>query len=112
MVSVWYLMGALTLGGVVLNEKISRMAFALYILFISMASAHHLLVDPGFGPSWKVWNTSYAMYLAVLASMVHGCTVPAGMELGQRLRGFVKGKSPLRKGHSRFWTVCRCSSSQ
>lgn len=92
MVSVWYLMAALTLGGVVLNEKVSRMAFALYILFISMASAHHLLVDPGFSPSWKVWNTSYAMYLAVLASMVHGFTVPAGMEMGQRLQGFVKGK--------------------
>jgi cytochrome c oxidase subunit 1 len=92
MVAVWYLMAGLTLGGVVINEKVSRTAFALYILFISMASAHHLLVDPGFGPSWKVWNTSYAMYLAVLASMVHGFTVPAGMEMGQRLQGFVKGK--------------------
>jgi cytochrome c oxidase subunit 1 len=91
-VSVWYLLAGLTVGGVVVNEKVSRMAFALYILFISMASAHHLLVDPGFGPSWKVWNTSYAMYLAVLASMVHGFTVPAGIEMGQRLRGFVKGK--------------------
>jgi cytochrome c oxidase subunit 1 len=91
MVSVWYLLGALTIGSVVLNEKVSRSAFVLYVLFISMASAHHLLVDPGFGPAWKVWNTSYAMYLAVLASMVHGFTVPAGMELGQRLRGLTKG---------------------
>jgi cytochrome c oxidase subunit I len=87
-VSIWYLLAALTVGGVVVNEKISRMAFALYILFISMASAHHLLVDPGMGPAWKVWNTSYAMYLAVLASMVHGFTVPAGIEFGQRLRGY------------------------
>jgi len=92
MVSVWYLLGALTVGSVVINEKISRTAFVLYVLFISMASAHHLLVDPGMGPAWKVWNTSYAMYLAVLASMIHGFTVPAGLELGQRLRGFVKGK--------------------
>jgi cytochrome c oxidase subunit 1 len=91
MVSLWYLLGALTVGAVVLNEKISRTAFVLYVLFISMASAHHLLVDPGFGPAWKVWNTSYAMYLAVLASMIHGFTVPAGMEVGQRLRGFGKG---------------------
>jgi cytochrome c oxidase subunit 1 len=90
-VAIWYLMAALTVGGVVLNEKISRMAFVLYILFISMASAHHLLVDPGMGPAWKVWNTSYAMYLAVLASMVHGFTVPAGIEMGQRLRGYTKG---------------------
>jgi cytochrome c oxidase subunit 1 len=56
-----------------------------------MASAHHLLVDPGMGPAWKVWNTSYAMYLAVLASMIHGFTVPAGMEVGQRMRGLTKG---------------------
>jgi cytochrome c oxidase subunit I len=90
-VSIWYLLAGLTVGGVVVNEKISRMAFVLYILFISMASAHHLLVDPGMGPAWKIWNTSYAMYLAVLASMVHGFTVPAGIEMGQRLRGYTRG---------------------
>ena len=91
MVSIWYLLGALTVGAVVLNEKISRTAFVLYILFISMASAHHLLVDPGFSSSWKVVNTSYFMYMAVLASMLHGFTVPAGVEVGQRLRGVTQG---------------------
>src|SRR5512138_2179996 len=90
-VSVWYLLAALTVGGVVVNEKVSRTAFVLYVLFISMASAHHLLVDPGMGPAWKIWNTSYAMYLAVLASMIHGFTVPAGIETGQRLRGYTNG---------------------
>ncbi len=91
MVSIWYLLGALTVGAVVVNEKISRTAFVLYIGFISMASAHHLLVDPGFGPEWKIVNTSYFMYMAVLASMLHGFTVPAGIELGMRLRGFTQG---------------------
>jgi len=91
MVSIWYLLATLTVGGVVLNQKISRTAFVLYILFISMASAHHLLVDPGMGAAWKVWNTSYFMYMAVLASMIHGFTVPAGIELGMRLRGFTQG---------------------
>ncbi len=91
MVAIWYMLGALTVGSVVLNEKISRSAFVLYILFISMASAHHLLVDPGFSSAWKIVNTSYFMYMAVLASMVHGFTVPAGMELGMRLRGFTDG---------------------
>jgi cytochrome c oxidase subunit 1 len=91
MVAVWYLLGGLTVGAVVVNEKVSRSAFFLYVLFISMASAHHLLVDPGMGPAWKIWNTSYAMYLAVLASMIHGFTVPAGIETGMRLRGYVKG---------------------
>lgn len=91
MVAIWYMLGALTVGAVVLNEKVSRSAFFLYILFISMASAHHLLVDPGWGPAWKIVNTSYFMYMAVLASMVHGFTVPAGMELGMRLRGYTSG---------------------
>lgn len=91
MVAIWYLLGALTVGAAVLNEKVSRSAFVLYILFISLASAHHLLVDPGFSPAWKIVNTSYFMYMAVLASMVHGFTVPAGMELGMRLRGFTQG---------------------
>jgi len=91
MVAIWYMLGALTIGAVVVNEKISRTAFVLYILFISMASAHHLLVDPGFGPAWKIVNTSYFMYMAVLASMIHGFTVPAGMELGMRLRGYTNG---------------------
>ncbi|MFP5354082.1 MAG: cbb3-type cytochrome c oxidase subunit I [Gemmatimonadota bacterium] len=91
MVAIWYMLAALTVGGVVLNEKVSRAAFVLYILFISMASAHHLLVDPGFGPAWKIVNTSYFMYMAVLASMIHGFTVPAGMELGMRLRGYTDG---------------------
>jgi cytochrome c oxidase subunit 1 len=91
MVSIWYLLGGLTVGAVVLNEKISRTAFVLYILFISMASAHHLLVDPGFSPAWKVVNTSYFMYMAVLASLLHGFTVPAGVEVGQRLRGATQG---------------------
>src|SRR5687768_2201396 len=91
MVSSWYMLGALTIGAVVLNEKISRSAFVLYILFISMASAHHLLVDPGMGPAWKITNTSYFMYMAVLASMLHGFTVPAGMEVGMRLRGYTSG---------------------
>jgi len=114
MVAVWYLMGALTMGSVVVNQKISRWAFVLYVLFISMASAHHLLVDPGMGPGWKVWNTSYAMYLAVLASMIHGFTVPAGMEMGMRLRGYTKGRFEwLRKapwsdpGFSGTWlSIC------
>ncbi|MBL0173169.1 MAG: cbb3-type cytochrome c oxidase subunit I [Gemmatimonadaceae bacterium] len=91
MVAIWYMLGALTVGSVVLNEKVSRSAFVLYIMFISMASAHHLLVDPGFSSAWKIVNTSYFMYMAVLASMVHGFTVPAGMELGMRLRGYNDG---------------------
>ncbi len=91
MVAVWYLLGTLTIGATPINEKVSRWAFVLYILFINLASAHHLLVDPQLSPAWKVWNTSYGMYLAVLASMIHGMTVPASIEVAQRRSGLGKG---------------------
>ncbi len=74
-----------------LSEKVSRGAFLLYILFLQLASAHHLLVDPGISSEWKVFNTSYAMYLAVLASMIHGLTVPGSIEVAQRAKGYTKG---------------------
>jgi cytochrome c oxidase subunit 1 len=91
MVSIWYLLGTLTVGSKPLNQAVCRGAFVLYILFINVASAHHLLVDPGVGAGWKIWNTSYAMYLAVLASMIHGFTVPASIEVAMRKKGFNRG---------------------
>jgi len=91
MVAIWYLIGNITTGAKPLNEAVCRSAFVLYILFINLASAHHLLVDPGVGAAWKIWNTSYAMYLAVLASMIHGFTVPASVEVAMRGRGYVRG---------------------
>ncbi|MEO6995550.1 MAG: cbb3-type cytochrome c oxidase subunit I [Lacunisphaera sp.] len=91
MVTVWYLLSHIVLGSRPINEAVCRSAFVLYILFINLASAHHLLVDPGVGSAWKIWNTSYAMYLAVLASMVHGFTVPAGVEIAMREKGYTNG---------------------
>jgi cytochrome c oxidase subunit 1 len=91
MVSVWYLLATLSVGAKPLNQAVCRGAFVLYILFINLASAHHILVDPGVGASWKIWNTSYAMYLAVLASMIHGFTVPASVELAMRSKGYTRG---------------------
>ena len=91
MVSVWYLLSTLTVGARPLNQAVCRGAFILYIFFINLASAHHLLVDPGVGAGWKIWNTSYAMYLAVLASLIHGFTVPASIEVAQRRNGHDKG---------------------
>ncbi len=90
-VSVWYAIAALTFGAKPLSEKVSRMAFLMYILFLQLASAHHLLAEPGLSSEWKIFNTSYAMYLAVLGSMIHGLTVPGSIEAAQRARGYTKG---------------------
>jgi len=90
-VAVWYAVAAIVFGAKPLSEKVSRGAFLLYILFLQLASAHHLLVDPGLTSNWKIFNTSYAMYLAVLASMVHGLTVPGSIEAAQREKGHNHG---------------------
>ena len=90
-VSIWYLIVGILFGARPMSEKVSRAAFLLYILFLQLASAHHILVDPGISSEWKVFNTSYAMYLAVLASMIHGLTVPGSMEVAQRAKGLTKG---------------------
>ncbi|HUG76816.1 MAG TPA: cbb3-type cytochrome c oxidase subunit I [Burkholderiales bacterium] len=90
-VSVWYAIAAIVFGAKPMSEKVSRTAFLLYILFLQLASAHHLLTDPGLTSNWKIFNTSYAMYLAVLASMVHGLTVPGAIEVAQREKGYDHG---------------------
>ena len=90
-VAIWYLIAALIVGAKPLSEKVSRTAFLMYILFLQLASAHHLLAEPGLDASWKIVNTSYLMYLAVLGSMVHGLTVPGAIEAAQRKNGYNKG---------------------
>jgi cytochrome c oxidase subunit 1 len=90
-VSIWYLVAAVAFGAKPMSKSVSRFAFLLYILFLQLASAHHLLSDPGLSAEWKVFNTSYFMYFAVLASMIHGLTVPGAIEAAQRQKGYTKG---------------------
>ncbi|MBK6728432.1 MAG: cbb3-type cytochrome c oxidase subunit I [Xanthomonadales bacterium] len=90
-ISIWYAVAAIAFGARPMSERVSRGAFLLYILFLQLASAHHLLADPGMSTEWKVVNTSYFMYFAVLASMIHGLTVPGAMEVAQRQKGYNKG---------------------
>ncbi|MDA1299508.1 MAG: cbb3-type cytochrome c oxidase subunit I [Proteobacteria bacterium] len=90
-IAVWYAIAAIVFGAKPMSEKVSRMAFLMYILFLQIASVHHLLADPGMSSEFKMFNTSYAMYLAVMASMVHGLTVPGSIEAAQRAKGFNSG---------------------
>ncbi|XOV86507.1 MAG: cbb3-type cytochrome c oxidase subunit I [Pseudomonadota bacterium] len=90
-IAIWYAIAAIVFGAKPMSEKVSRMAFLMYIAFLQIASAHHLLVDPGVSEEFKMFNTSYAMYLAVMASMVHGLTVPGSIEAAQRAKGYNNG---------------------
>ena len=90
-ISIWYAIAAICFGAKPMSERVSRGAFLLYIVFLQLASAHHLLADPGLSTEWKVVNTSYFMYFAVLASMIHGLTIPGAIEVAQREKGYTKG---------------------
>ena len=90
-ISIWYLIASLVFGAKPMSEKVSRGAFLLYILFLQLGSVHHLLSDPGLSSAWKIFNTSYMLYLAVLASMIHGLTVPGSIEVAQRKKGLDTG---------------------
>src|SRR5690606_2524926 len=90
-ISIWYAVAAIAFGAKPMSERVSRGAFLLYILFLQLASAHHILADPGVSTEWKIVNTSYFMYFAVLASMIHALSIPGAMEVAQRARGFNKG---------------------
>ena len=90
-ISIWYAIAAIAFGAKPMSERVSRGAFLLYILFLQLASAHHLLADPGLSTEWKVVNTSYFMYFAVLASMIHGLTIPGAIEVAQRQKGYTRG---------------------
>ncbi len=90
-IAIWYGIAALLFGAKPLSEKVSRMAFFLYLLALQLGSAHHLLSDPGGSMSFRVFNTSYAMYIAVLGSMIHAFTIPGSIEAAQREKGLNNG---------------------
>ena len=87
MITVWYFLTHVVGGAQVASQKVSRVAFVLYLFFINMGAAHHLMSDPVVSTGWRLWNTSYAAYGAVAASMIHAFAIPAGLEVGRRARG-------------------------
>lgn len=91
MVAIWYLLAYLTTGAKPVNQKFSRAAFVLYLLGINLGSIHHILTDPGLSSTYRIFNTSYLFYAAVIGSMMHAFSIPAAIEKAQRTKGLTKG---------------------
>ncbi|RTH03018.1 cytochrome C oxidase subunit I [Thermus scotoductus] len=93
MVTAWYLLALFTVGGTTPSERLSRIAFLLYLLGINLGSAHHLLTEPtgALSSAWTWVNTGYLIHVAVLGSLIHAFSVPAAIERGLRLKGFTQG---------------------
>lgn len=90
-VAIWYFLASVTTGAKPVNQKLSRWAFLLYLLGINLGSIHHLLADPGLTPTYRIFNTSYLFYAAVLGSLIHAISLPAAVEIAQRAKGHTKG---------------------
>jgi cytochrome c oxidase subunit I len=94
MVAVWYaLIGFTTRRPPDQRGDEPRSRSCCYIAFIHLGAVHHLLVDPGLGTSHRIMNTSYLLYLAVLASLIHAFSIPSAIEVAQRERGHRRGCS-------------------
>jgi len=93
MVTAWYLLALFTVGGTTPSERLSRIAFLLYLLGINLGSAHHLLTEPtgALSSAWTWVNTGYLIHVAVLGSLIHAFSVPAAIERGLRMKGFTQG---------------------
>jgi len=87
MIVVWYFLTHVLGDAEVVSQKVSRIAFVMYLFFINLGAAHHLMSDPAVSASWRLWNTSYSAYGAVVASMIHAFAIPAGLEAGRRAKG-------------------------
>ena len=90
-VSLWYLTAALLVGA----KPLEREGEPYCLLHVHPVPAARFGAPsagrPALDASWKIVNTSYMMYLAVLGSMVHGLTVPGAIEAAQRRNGFNRG---------------------
>ncbi len=91
MITVWYFITHVVGSAEVLSEKVSRSAFVLYLFFINLGAAHHLMSDPAVSVGWRLFNTSYAFYGAAFASMIHAFAIPGGMEAARRKRNLGGG---------------------
>jgi len=84
--AVWYTLIAISTGAKPLNEKFSRLAFLLYLVFTVPVATHHLIVDPAYSMPFKIINaTILALGLAV-PSLIHAFVIPGALEKQVRLQ--------------------------
>jgi len=91
MVVAWYGIIALTLRAGPVNQKFSRLAFILYLVFAVPVLGHHFIVDPGLSTSVKVFGASFMGFALGIPSLMHGLAVMGAVESRMRRGTGVKG---------------------
>jgi cytochrome c oxidase subunit 1 len=87
MIAVWYALAGLTFKAGPINEKFTRVAFTLYILFTVPVLGHHFLVDPTLSPAVKIFGGSLMGFGLGIPSLMHGLAVLGGIEVAARKMG-------------------------
>ena len=85
--AVWYALIAITIGAKPLNEKFSRLAFFLYLIFTVPVATHHLIVDPAYSMPYKMVNASLLAFGLAIPSLIHAFVIPGAMEAKMREEG-------------------------
>ena len=83
---VWYTVLPRVAGGRLFSDPLSRMVFALFIVFSAPVGFHHQFMDPGISAGWKMVhtiNTSAVLF----PSFVTAFTIVASLEVAGRMRG-------------------------
>lgn len=83
---VWYTVLPRVLNTTVFSEKLSRLAFTLFVLFSVPVGFHHQFMDPGISQGWKFLHTVLTFFVFV-PSLMTAFTITATMEKSARQQG-------------------------
>jgi len=87
MVVCWYGILALALGTGPVNQKFTRVAFILYLVFTVPVLGHHFLVDPSLSTGVKIVGGTMLGFALGVPSLMHGLAVMGGAEAHLRKQG-------------------------
>jgi cytochrome c oxidase subunit 1 len=90
-ISIWYAVAAIAFGAKPMSERGEPRRLPAVHPVPAAGERAPPAGRPGMSTGWKVVNTSYFMYFAVLASMIHGLTIPGAIEVAQRQKGYTRG---------------------
>ncbi len=87
MVVAWYGIAALALRSGPVNQKFTRIAFVLYLVFTVPVLGHHFLVDPSLSTEVKLVGGTFFGFALGVPSLMHGLAVMGGVEATARKLG-------------------------
>ncbi len=82
----WYAFIPRQVGGELVSDTLTRLAFLMFMLFSTPVGFHHQFTDPGISGGWKLVQNILTFFV-VVPSLLTAFTVTASMEIGARRKG-------------------------